>query len=237
MRDFDTDEILEKIAKFLNSVTDKTISLVCILLFLMCAYALYDTVMVYDKAEDKTLARYKPETSITEVSSVMPDCIAWLTIDDTNIDYPVMQGRTNSDYINTDPYGNYSLSGSIFLDCRNSPEFTDPYSLIYGHHMDYGAMFGSLDDFLDRQYFESHRTGTLLCRRRQYKITLYAVVKTDASVDVVFEPTQADAMIADYIRENALIYETPEYGNIIGLSTCSDTSSTDRLVVFGILHN
>lgn len=42
--------------------------------------------------------------------------VAWLTIDDTKIDYPVMQGKDNTEYLNKDPYGDYALAGSIFLD-------------------------------------------------------------------------------------------------------------------------
>ena len=78
--------------------------------------------------------------------------VGWIVVDDTNIDYPVMQGYDNSQYLNLDPYGEYSLSGSIFLDSRNSSDFTDPYSIIYGHHMEYGKMFGAIDDYLDDQY-------------------------------------------------------------------------------------
>lgn len=78
-----------------------------------------------------------------------------MTIDDTNIDYPVMQGEDNNEYLNKDPFGNYALSGSIFLDRRNNPEFKDYYSLIYGHHMEHGMMFGAIDEYLNEDYFNS----------------------------------------------------------------------------------
>ncbi|MBR1845920.1 MAG: class B sortase, partial [Oscillospiraceae bacterium] len=63
-----------------------------------------------------------------------------------------MQGETNGKYLNTDPYGEYSLSGSIFLDSRNAGDFSDSYSLVYGHHMADGMMFGALDAFFDEGY-------------------------------------------------------------------------------------
>ena len=84
----------------------------------------------------------------------------WLTVDGTNIDYPVMQGKDNNSYLNTDPFGNYSLTGSIFLDSRSSPDFSDEYSVVYGHHMDYGKMFGALDDFLNEKYLKQHSSGS-----------------------------------------------------------------------------
>ena len=71
------------------------------------------------------------------------------------------RGKENYEYLNKDPYGEFSLSGSIFLDARNDPDFKDDYSLIYGHHMEKGAMFGALDDFQDRAYFDQRRSGTV----------------------------------------------------------------------------
>ena len=86
---------------------------------------------------------------------------AWLTVDGTKIDYPVVQGETNLEYINQDIYGEFALSGSIFLDSRNDRKFIDSYSLLYGHHMDNGAMFGDVMNYKEKEYFESHKTGTL----------------------------------------------------------------------------
>ena len=91
--------------------------------------------------------------------------VGWLTVDGTSIDYPVMQGGNNLTFLNRNPYGEFSLSGSIFLDSRNSPDFSDEYSIIYGHHMAYGKLFGALDAFLDETYTSSHRSRTLLIGR------------------------------------------------------------------------
>ena len=147
-------------------ISHKTINaivvIVAALLFLICLYAMIDAYNVYVGANDSGILKYKPESGNTEkLREMSEDAVAWLTVDDTRIDYPVMQGENNTEYLNKDPQGEFSLSGSIFLDSRNDKTFSDPYSLIYGHHMEYGAMFGALDEYKDKAFFDSHRTGLL----------------------------------------------------------------------------
>lgn len=55
-----------------------------------------------------------------------------------------MQGEDNMEYLNKDPYGDYSLSGSIYMDSRNTSDMSDDYLLLYGHHMENDYMFGSI---------------------------------------------------------------------------------------------
>ena len=105
------------------------VAIVSLLLFLICLYAMIDAVMVYNGANDSEIMKYKPTAGNTEeLRELSEDAVAWLTVDDTRIDYPVMQGKTNAEYLNKDPYGEFSLSGSIFLDNRNDKTFSDPYS-------------------------------------------------------------------------------------------------------------
>lgn len=224
----------EYLAAVLDWLLNKVILIICILLFLMCLYAGYDTYMVYYHANDDSIQKFKPTQTVQEVKKALgEDAVAWLTIDDTTIDYPVMQGDDNSAYLNTDPYGQYSLSGSIFLDSRNTSDFSDHYNLVYGHHMDHGSMFGSLDDFVQQDYFDQHRSGTLICENGTYHITLFAAIETDASVQEIFVPN--NDKILSYLEGNAGIYYEPENDHIIALSTCAGAASTGRTVVFGTL--
>ena len=62
------------------------------------------------------------------------------------------RGSKNSTYVNTDPEGNYSLSGSIFLDSRNQPDFSDFNNIIHGHHMAGNVMFGEIDLFEEEDF-------------------------------------------------------------------------------------
>ena len=92
--------------KTINAV----VAIVAALLFLICLYAMIDAYNVYAGANDSGILKYKPESGNTEkLRELSDDAVAWLTVDDTRIDYPVMQGKTNDDYLNKDPYGEFSV--------------------------------------------------------------------------------------------------------------------------------
>ena len=110
--------------KTMNRAYEKTMLLIFIIALLICIYALYDTWYVFDHANDKSYLKFKPgveeENGAVSESPITSDMVGWITMDDTNIDYPIMQGEDNTEYLNKDPYGKFSLSGSIFLDSRNN---------------------------------------------------------------------------------------------------------------------
>ncbi|WP_407721195.1 class B sortase [Ruminococcus sp. JE7B6] len=221
---------------------DYIVLISALLLFLICLYAMIDAYMVYAGANDSNIMKYKPAAGNTEIlRELSGDAVAWLTVDNTKIDYPVMQGETNSEYLNKDPYGEFSLSGSIFLDSRNDKMFSDPYSLVYGHHMEYGAMFGSLDGYADREYFDAHRTGTLtVIKGAEYKITFFASCKAQATDKVIFDPPESSnqALLA-YLKKHAIIYDprgVSAGSKLIALSTCQSAESYERMIVFGTLN-
>lgn len=231
-----------KAIRLIDRTTDVLLLLFFLLLFLIGTYTMYDTVIIYDLAGGDDLRSFKPNAVEGEsgggwdMSALSDDVVAWLTVDDTNIDYPVMQGRDNNEYLNKDPFGAYSLAGSIFLDARNSSDFSDPYSLIYGHHMEYGKMFGALDLFLGKEYFDAHRTALLTVSDKVYNIKFFACVEADASVSQIFSPTEADGTL-EYVREHAHIWYEPEGDKLIALSTCKFPQTTARIVVFGVLRD
>ena len=110
----------KKIIRLIDGLIDKSILLICIVLFLLGSYGLYDSYMVYQQATDNSILKYKLDMKpmMRQIKKITGNMVAWLTIDDTNIDYPVMQGEDNNEYLNKDPFGNYALSGSIFLDAE-----------------------------------------------------------------------------------------------------------------------
>ena len=115
----------------MNMLYEKLMLCAFVVVLLIVVYGLYDTWYVFNNATDDSILKYKPTLGrgVPDDAPITEDMVAWITIDDTNIDYPVMQGDTNSKYLNIDPYGEYSLSGSIFLDSRNSSDFTDESSV------------------------------------------------------------------------------------------------------------
>ena len=233
---------MKKFLIWMNIIYEKAMLFVFIVALLIICYGLYDAYYVYHKASDNDYLKYKPVVgeTVLEESPITQDMVAWITIDGTNIDYPIMQSDSNTEYLNKDPYGEYSLSGSIFLDSRNSSDFSDPYSILYGHHMEYGKMFGALDDYLKPEYLNKYNNGTLMIGRdakAAYPIRLFACVKVSAYDDNALEPGTMDSILkvidehAEYINTSI---EKSEH--IIALSTCTEPVSTNRLIVFGYIY-
>ena len=159
------------------------------------------------------MIKLKPEiaedggASFEELLAINPDVCAWVTLDHTKIDYPVLQGSTNLTYINRDVYGSFALAGSIYLDSRNNNDFSDKYSLLYGHHMENGGMFGDLDLYKEKAFFEENTTGMLLTRNGAHELEIFACMLAEAGDPNIFEPTgrQTEAGgILNYIEQNAM---------------------------------
>ena len=222
--------------KWLNEFYGWLVIAVFGLIMLVGVWQMYDNYYVLNHTLTESVKKYKPDPSNPAAavdSPITDDMVAWITIDGTNIDYPVMQGKDNSYYLNTDPFGDYSLVGSIFLDSRNSPDFSDEYSVIYGHHMDYGKMFGALDDFLSEKYLRQHSTGTLMIGKKAekvYDLECFASMKVSAKEKIVFD--MKNEQIRQFIHDNSSVL-THECGSrIIALSTCADADTVTRVVVF-----
>lgn len=221
------------------------------ILFLLVygGYTLWDTAMLYKGAFlSDDLMKFKPSNendmdTLQELLKINPDVRGWLTVDDTNIDYPVVQGKTDLDYINKDVYGEFSFSGSIFLDSRNTSDFSDNYNLIYGHHMSNGAMFGDIINFTEKDYFDTHRTGCLyLTDEITDFIELFACMETDAFDEKIFCPdswreTDLSSLLS-YIREKSVQYYDigiDSQDKILALSTCAKAETNGRVVLIGRL--
>lgn len=154
--------------------------------------------------------------------------VGWITIDHTDIDYPVMQGKTNTEYLSKSPLGAITPSGSIFLDSMNRSDMADPYMVIYGHHMEKGRMFGALDAFHDRSYLRKHSRGTLKTRDgRKLKLHVYACLKADARDRTIFDVTQDWGQKRSELKHLA----KEDHERVLALSTCMDAESAERTVV------
>lgn len=207
------------------------------LLILVSGYCLYDSLYVYTHTLDATeISQYKPTGSggDTVTSPITDEMVGWITLDGTDIDYPVMQGEDNSEFLNKDPYGKFSLSGSIFLDSRNSPAFDDEYAIIYGHHMAYGKMFGALDRYLDEDYARSHASGTLLIGKvgaESRELAVFAVAQASAKEQALFHPGPAEKVTRYLAAHDALVFHEPT-GRVVALTTCAESSVDARILVF-----
>lgn len=225
------------ILKKLDRLYDYILLVIFLLCFLVGAYSMYDVWKVYLAANDDTLLNYKPgyDKQIDPVKPIVGNMVAWVEVEGTTIDYPIMQGTNNTEYLNQNPYGEYSLSGSIFLDYRNSDDFSDHYCLLYGHHMERGMMFGALDEYWKGGYIESHKNGTILFENGDKKpFKIFAVMSVDASESIVFSPGDGEGTL-EYVNSHAKYIDSPPSSEkqLIALSTCKYPDTAERTVVVG----
>lgn len=252
-----------KILKLLNLLLDTVIVLCILLAAAYSGYALWDNSQVYASADNvrKKMLLLKPEaktaqtsdTSFSRLMEVNPDICAWLTLDHTRIDYPILQGKDNLSYINTDVYGNFALAGSIYLDSRNDSSFRDAYSLLYGHHMESGRMFGDLDLYKDKSFFAQNRSGCLILQERTYRLEVFAVLSVPASERMIFEITRVGTddtvpettALLKFVSTHALLVNTDVADRllasetapqILGMSTCSSEFTDARTVVLAVME-
>ena len=240
---------MKKTAKFLVKIVDHMVNFIALLLILMVmflsCYMLWDSNQVYQAADAKNYEAYIPTEkhtkSFEELQKINPDIIGWIRINETNVNYPLLQAEDDDTYMNTDAEGKYSLSGSIFLHCANKPDFSDFNNMIYGHHMDHGGMFGDVVEYTDISYFEKHMEGWLYLSDATYQIQMFACVETDAYDNMIYgcgADTDLNKLLS-YIKEHAVVYKnmtTDRSAQVIGLSTCADARTNGRVIVFGRLE-
>ncbi len=247
-------------ARRIIKAADSFVNLIVILCLCVAgvyaAYALWDNNRIYTTASNVQveMEKIKPVVeedggaSFEELLAINPDVCAWVTLDNTKIDYPVLQGSTNLTYINQDVYGNFALAGSIFLDVRNNRDFSDAYSLLYGHHMENSKMFGDLDLYKDQTFFDENTTGMLILPDRAYNLEIFACMLVDAGDDNIFDveqwQTDIDGLLS-YVRSNSLhlheetisSLEQMSEPKVLALSTCSTEFTDARTIILAVMES
>ena len=224
-----------------------------ILILLMLSYGMYslwDTYKIYANSfADEELLKFRPtddgedNPTLKDLKKLNPDVKAWIQVPKTNIDYPVVQGQDDMEYINKNVYGEFELSGAIFLSCLNKDDFSDPYNLVYGHNMKNGGMFADVADFTNKEYFETHQKGKLYLTDATRKIRFFACMKVTAADAKIYHPDgyrkENLKDLLDYIQANAVQYRdvnVADENSLIDLSTCSEAETNGRVVLIGKLE-
>lgn len=169
-----------------------------------------------------------------------PDIVGWLYCADTLINDPVVQGPDNDYYLYRLPDGTNNANGSLFVDFRNLPDFTDRNTIIYGHHMQSGKMFGTLVKYKNQSYYDEHPVLWLLTPELAYRIDLIAGIVTPSDSDSyeVFDSDEELKAHLEMAMENSTFVSNvgiEDVDRIVTLSTCSYEYATARYVLIGKL--
>ncbi|MCQ2477048.1 MAG: class B sortase, partial [Clostridia bacterium] len=198
---------------------------------------------MYAAAENVLLAEDDDSLSFEELLKINPDVKLWLKLDGTEIDAPVAQGKDNYYYLNRDVLCKSSMAGALFLDARNAGDFSDIYNIIYGHHMKGSLMFGDLDLYLEKDFFDKNTTGTILLPDTTKKFETVAVMKVLDSTKEIFKPsvyTDNLSVLCTFIENNAIhisadalakLKADSDSYQVTALVTCTDGSTGTRLVL------
>ena len=176
---------------------------------------------------------------------INPDVKGWIYLEALNITYPVVKGETNDDYIYTSVKGTANSGGSIFMDYRNSDSFLDPHTLIYGHNMKDGSMFGKLKKLYDQDFVDEWDAPLcfwIITPEGKYRYDIFSIHTVTATGEAYTLFMGHGDVVAEYInkmaRQTGVALPQRVYNDndkVITLSTC--TSGDDyRLVVQGVLH-
>ena len=233
-----------KIIRLVDNLLNLLIVVCFLPLFLFGVYAVWDSEQVYKQSDTTLYETYKPNSEddlfFEELKKINPEVVGWLKVDQTHIDYPIVQSTNNSKYVNTNVKGEFSLAGSIFLDCKNRQDFSDMNNILYGHQMKKHKMFGDLKFFSEESYFEKHKKGAVYYGDKWQEVEFFAFLYVDAYDSVIYntglESVDAQESYLSYVKTHAsnfreLAFQQNEH--FITLSTCSNINTNERYVLIG----
>jgi len=163
--------------------------------------------------------------------------VGFLTIPGTNVGDLVVQGADNYFYLTHDAYGNANANGALFMDYRNSRDFSDLNTIIYGHNMRNGTMFHNLRYYMNQDFFERHPRITIVGDRRILTYEIFAAFSTNIDfyyIQVDFKsPDDFGALINEIMRRSVIStgVTATAYDRILILSTCTNEREDMRFVV------
>lgn len=187
----------------------------------------------------------EPPVNFVELKKKNPDIYAWINIPGTVVDYPILRrDGDNGYYLNHTVEGKTSIYGGIYTEDYNDKDFADFNTVVYGHNMKNGTMFGSLKKYRDKAFFEENRYINIYMPGRIMKYQIFAAYVWDdrhilLSLDFSKEDIRSSYldMIFSTRKMNANINQeltVTEEDRIITLSTCT-SNKEERFLVQGVL--
>lgn len=187
--------------------------------------------------EDDPYMEELEKISLEQLRSVNEDVLGWIQIPETKLEYPLMLGEDNNEYLKTSWDGKANVAGSIFLEQVNDKNFRHFNTVIYGHRMKDGSMFGSLKYYSDENYWKKHPYVYIVDDGGVHRYEIFAAY--EASLErSTYQVGFADEESRQKFLEDCMGYSDIDTGvipeaddRIITLSTCTGTGYESRWVV------
>ena len=225
--------------------------------FLFSGYKIVSTLVEYRQAAnefDGLKASYITEGGKTEsgetgylkideaaLTARNSDYIGWIDIPNTKISYPVLYAYDYYQYLRTSFDGEYSICGSLFTDYQCEKDWSSRNTIIYGHRMNDGSMFGTLKNYLGQSYFDAHSEiriydGDFIAIYQPF--AAYEAIAGDRSYTVNFSDDDSFIDWAQYVKGQSIVSSDVTIegdDKVILLSTCKGGDNNDRIVVVAVL--
>lgn len=173
--------------------------------------------------------------AISSLKQDNEEVIGWITFDNMNLSYPIMQGEDNEYYLTHTFSGEVNSAGSIFMEAANASDFEDMHTIIYGHNMKNLSMFGQLKKYKTEQFYDEHQYFTIYTEEHVYRYQIFAyydIAETGDIYMIGFEPDEEYQKFINKMRRRSYEdtgVEVTEKDKVITLSTCS--TEGNRFVV------
>ncbi|MDL0366052.1 sortase SrtB, partial [Clostridioides difficile] len=164
----------------------------------------------------------------------------WLSVENTNINYPVVQSKDNSYYLDKDFYKKDSISGTLFMDYRNK-SIDDKNIIIYGHNMKNKTMFNNLNKFKDADFFKKNNKIKITLNGKEFLYDVFSAYIVESDYDYLKTNFNNESDYQNYINDitSKSLYKSPIKVNsndkIVTLSTCTYEFDDARMVIHGRL--
>lgn len=210
-------------------------------------YKLYQGTREYSEGDDVyedilEIATEDQGIDFQALQAINPNIRAWIAREDIGLNYPVVQGDDNEYYLKHLVDGTVNKMGSIYMDYRNSPDFSDENTILYGHNMKNGAMFAMLTQYKDPQFYVEHPTLELTTPDAEYIIDLFSFYTIDTNDFVAVTDFGSDVEFISYTQEiigksafkcNINVKPTDK---LITLYTCTYDYDNARFILTGVLR-
>ena len=178
------------------------------------------------------------EKVFSTLQEINKDTVGWLTVNNTRIDYPVVQAKDNDYYLRRDYYQNKNRHGWIFMDYRNNPDELNENTIIYGHNLANQTMFGTLRYALNSYWYKksANQIITFNTPKENMKFqifSIYTIPTTNDYLDITFPTTDAYQSYIDLVKGRSIYdfnIEVATDDKILTLSTCAN-GNDKRLVI------
>lgn len=221
-------------------ILNKIVNIVLILIIFICIYNISEKLIEYNKA-DNSYEKIRVEKEEENLYDKYEDYRGWIKIDNTNINYPIVQGKDNSFYLDKDINKNYLSSGSIFMNYLNHG-FNDENTVLFGHHMRNKTMFAQLKKYKEKEFFYGDNDIVIEVENgKVLKYKVFSAYVTDAKDNYIKTNFDDKDQYKEFLEDikNKSQYKSDidvnENDKIITLSTCSYEFNDARMVVHGKL--